>query len=1027
MKTPFLNNQWFLDQLNLYQNANSDYESVKKNFIIRKNEYSNIIEAIANKGDKDPRQHELILGRRGSGKSTLLKRIEIEIKENDKLNNRFIAINLAEEQAGIYRLFDLWEQVLYELQSVFEIEIKPKNYAEFNSDKEYTQYLYGIIHQLTTENRKKIVLLLDNFDRIVENFTDDGHLLRETLINHNDVQIIAGSTRMDEHFWRYDMPFYEFFRRHRLEALSREEMHILLEHWSESLQIDALKNFIKANKGKLENVRLLTDGLPRTLQFFIQMVLQKQEVSSYDYLKKLMDNVTPLYQERLNSLTPPLKKTIYELAFIWEAATTKQLVGATKMESKLVSANLKTLVDKGIVDKLATTTKNHLYRLSERFFNLWIIITQGNPEQKRKAKWLSIFLENWYDAKEFEQLYRDHLSHIQQKDLPWDKVLLHTKGLSQSRYITTEQRDVLLEATEAYLPKNMENPYIHLPGKFRDIFKKILQYIDKKQYEQAISKTNEIENEQDGVKFYILGYIYNEKGETIKAIEQYKKAADKGYVKAMNNLALLYKTQEKWDLAEKYYLHAVDKGDVNAMYNLAILYKTQEKWDLAETYYLLAVDKGVVEAMNNLALLYETQEKWDLAEKYYLLAVDKGYVEAMFNLALLYETQEKWDLVEKYYLLAVDKGEVKAMNNLAFLYETQEKWDLAEKYYLLAVDKGDVEAMFNLANLYISQEKWDLAEKYYLLAVDKGHVKTMFNLALLYKTQEKWDLAEKYYLLAVDKGDVKAMNNLALLYETQEKWDLAEKYYLLAVDKGHVNAMFNLALLYKTQEKWDLAEKYYLLAVDKGYVEAMYNLALLYKTQEKWDLAEKYYLLAVDKGNVKAMNNLALLYKTQEKWDLAEKYYLLAVDKGYVEAMNNLALLYYNLNKNKAESLKLFNKSNIHKYAILIAEIWNGIFENTEQKISDYIIENQYENLNYLFNELLIHQQTQLVKRFFEDSMHGKILQERYMLWYYVVQLLTQPQDQNLKTKIPPELVSTIDELLNHLKEKEIFYGYRKS
>jgi len=143
--------------------------------------------------------------------------------------------------------------------------------------------------------------------------------------------------------------------------------------------------------------------------------------------------------------------------------------------------------------------------------------------------------------------------------------------------------------------------------------------------------------------------------------------------------------------------------------------------------------------------------------------------------------------------------------------------------------------------------------------------------------------------------------------------------------------------------------------------------------------------------------------------------------------MNNLALLYYNLNKNKAESLKLFNKSNIHKDAILIAEIWNGIFENTEQKITEYIIENQYENLNKLFNELLIHQQTQLVKRFFEDSMHGKILQERYMLLYYVVQLLTQPQDQNLKTKIPPELVSTIDELLNHLKEKEIFYGYRKS
>ena len=99
---------WFLDQLAVYQAANSDYQSIKNNFIIRKVEYNIIIDAILNKKANDPLQHELILGRRGSGKSTLLKRIEIEIVENSKLNKNFIAINLPEEQAGIYRLFDLW-------------------------------------------------------------------------------------------------------------------------------------------------------------------------------------------------------------------------------------------------------------------------------------------------------------------------------------------------------------------------------------------------------------------------------------------------------------------------------------------------------------------------------------------------------------------------------------------------------------------------------------------------------------------------------------------------------------------------------------------------------------------------------------------------------------------------------------------------------------------------------------------------------------------------------------------------------
>jgi len=193
------------------------------------------------------------------------------------------------------------------------------------------------------------------------------------------------------------LPFYEFFRRHRLEALSTKEMIILINHWSETLNIKQLKSFVKNNKAKIEAVRILTDGLPRILQFFIEILLDNSFLYGYEYLKRIMDKVTPIYQERLSNLTPQLRKVVAEMAFIWSACTTKQLVTQCKMPSKLVSANLKTLIDKGIVDKIPTGKKNHLYRISERFFNMWFIVTQGNPVHKRKAKWLSIFLEAWYE------------------------------------------------------------------------------------------------------------------------------------------------------------------------------------------------------------------------------------------------------------------------------------------------------------------------------------------------------------------------------------------------------------------------------------------------------------------------------------------------------------------------------------------------------------------------------------------------------------------------------------------------------
>ncbi|HEY4195882.1 MAG TPA: hypothetical protein VGM63_10130, partial [Mucilaginibacter sp.] len=105
---------WLITQFDFYQSANSDSQTIKQNFIIRLSEFEIIIADLKNKQNKDPLQHELILGRRGSGKSTLLRRIQIEIEEVPELSQKYIAINLAEEQAGVYRLFDLWIEILKE-------------------------------------------------------------------------------------------------------------------------------------------------------------------------------------------------------------------------------------------------------------------------------------------------------------------------------------------------------------------------------------------------------------------------------------------------------------------------------------------------------------------------------------------------------------------------------------------------------------------------------------------------------------------------------------------------------------------------------------------------------------------------------------------------------------------------------------------------------------------------------------------------------------------------------------------------
>ncbi len=598
----------FTDRLTLYQNANSSPEAIKRSFLIRIAEFELIIDALRSRKKRDPLQHELILGRRGSGKSTLLRRIQIEIDEQPDLAEKYIAINLAEEQNTIYRLSDLWYEVLQELAIRFQKNLNLRNFNSFEDEQAFARYLYTEIHHLLTAADKRVVLLLDNLDRILENLDNDANLLRETLLNYNDFQIIGASTRMTEHFWSHSRPFYDFFRRHRLEGLTFAEVHELLNHWSTEMDLPELHDYALRYRGRVEAICILTDGLPRALQYFIQVLLHDSDLYGFDYLRKIMDKATPLYQERLNNLTAPQRKIVQEMAFCWEAIPTKTLVERCRMESKTIAAFLKQLEQYGIVEIIPTDKRNHLYRISERFFNMWLIVTQGNPDQKRRAKYLTLFLETWYDDTELKTLTQKQLTALREGNLSYDKAMVLSKGLVHSKHIGVKDRDALITLTQQLNIVGLGDS--ELPKKYAEILKDINQLIADKKWQAALVKIEDIDNEADGVKFLLKGNCFAELKQPKEAEKFYRQAIEKGNVGALNNLAILYKNQGKNAKAEKLYLKAIEKGDIYALNNLAVLYKYQGKNSAAEKLYLQAIEKGYMDALYNLAGLYfETNQQ----------------------------------------------------------------------------------------------------------------------------------------------------------------------------------------------------------------------------------------------------------------------------------------------------------------------------------------------------------------------------------------------------------------------------------
>jgi tetratricopeptide (TPR) repeat protein len=672
-----------------YQNANLSDEEVIKHFIVRKNEYELIISEIRRDNMSGSIQHYLLIGRQGSGKSTLLSRIKAEINLDEKLNKKLIVVYLSEEQAGVYRLHDLWDLILRDLNARNITTDHPQWSVVEEDTASYSRSLYLSIQKALKSKNRKLVLLLDNIDRIFDNIGDDAHLLRELLTNYKDLRIIGGSTRMSEHYWKYDKPFYQFFRIIRLDSLTSQEVRTLLDYWSRCLNLPAITQFIEKNPGKIETIRVLTDGMPRTLQHFIEILIDRTHQNGFEYLRLILDRASPLYRDRLNYFPPAQRKVVLELSNFWDAVRVSQLTEACKMPGKLVSAQLSQLVKAEVVEKISGPRRENLYRIAERFFNLWLLMTQGGPREKRQVRYLTVFLESWYDQAELLSICEEHLVNLDAGKLKPSYAAMMSTALAHSKYITFLERDSLIEKTISL--KDSVKEYIDfLPPASEVIFKEMWKKFHEGDFASARSIINNLEQE-DSVKFLILGFISTAEKDYSIAEKYYLLAIDKGNVYAFNHLAILYKNTGKINEAEKYYLLAIDKGHVDALNNLAILYKNMGRKDDAEKYYLLAIEKGNIGALNNLANLYSDLGRNDEAEKYYLVAIEKGIVDALYDLALHYKDMSRYDEAEKYFLLAIEKGNVDALYNVTVLYyvlnkNKSEALDLIGKYLLKSND-----------------------------------------------------------------------------------------------------------------------------------------------------------------------------------------------------------------------------------------------------------------------------------------------------------------------------------------------------
>ncbi len=552
----------------IYNPLNQTEEELLKNFVVREREFNTIFSEIKGSGMSHPEPHFIIQGQRGQGKTTLLLKLYYEIRRDKKLNKFIIPLIFNEEQYHINTLFGLWSHTaekLEEEEASFKgiYDAVEGTYGTEDSEMEAFKSLEGVLKK----KKKKLILLIDNIGQLLDKLTrKEQQRLREVLITSPEIRLVGASSVVLEHTYDYSKPFYELFRWVNLGGLTRKEAETLLLKLGEYYKQENIRKIIEHEPGRVEALRRLTGGVPRTVVLLFEIFVDHEEGNAFLDLEFVLDRVTPLYKHRMDDLSPQQQKIVDAIALNWDAMATKEIAEKTRMESKAISSQLKLLEKNRIIHKIKTTTKNHFYQVTERFFNIWYLMRYGRRRGKSRVQWLVHFLQTWCSESELSERAEKHIIAMM-LGTPYPKYALYfTEALAGTK-IPNQLQDNLITHTRNFL---------------EDKDKELLKELSR-----------------SDIEFFSEGKRYFQKRELKKALESFEEIQNKN-IEMLSYLAFAYQLANDFEKAESYHLKAIEKNDATAMNNLAILYFTWKR-NKAKALELI---KGVVKNKKGLLTLH---------------------------------------------------------------------------------------------------------------------------------------------------------------------------------------------------------------------------------------------------------------------------------------------------------------------------------------------------------------------------------------------------------------------------------------
>ncbi len=451
-------------QLSIFSPNQSNPEQLEAIFVQREGLLNRCIENIEASAYTDGKHHQLMVGPRGAGKTHLVTLLVHRIEKNKKLLKHLKIAWLNEDETCVTFL-DLLLSIFSALQRRYPLEYTEQDIADIyqQSPEQAQDFLASYLSDALRKNNDTLLIIVENLDALFESIGDKGQKQLRAYLQENPLfTLFATSQRLTDDLTHRHDPFFGFFQTEHLKALSEEEAASLVS------KIAALSNkldvarFLKTPTGKarIKALHHLSGGNHRMYMILSQFISRDSIDTLVPPFLKMVDELTPYYQERLRWLPPLQRKIVEHLATSKTTVSVKSIASRLFSTNQTISSQLKELKNKGYV-KSHKRSRESLYELTEPLMRICVEVKENKNHQP--IAMLVDFIRIWYDRDTIREKLNFIDEGMQEKDYLFS-AKNSMKAINSGGGDANEKGKAYLDIAEIYCYQNLWEDFIKAFG-----------------------------------------------------------------------------------------------------------------------------------------------------------------------------------------------------------------------------------------------------------------------------------------------------------------------------------------------------------------------------------------------------------------------------------------------------------------------------------------------------------------------------------------------------------------------------------